>query len=274
MRNQSGFTLVEVMISMLIMAMLTVLVSSSIRTAVQNKKKLEAKMAREALLYDSLRLIKLDLERAFHYRDVFYEIENLAIKKLNNEKRKDETSGDTSQLQQRPPPVQLTHFIGNNNSMHFTALNHFRTKYNAQESDQMEVGYFVDSCEKPNGKGDTQCLWRRTNPQIDDKVDEDGPRVVVAHFVKEFSLLYHNDQEEDDWFKDWRSDRKGRPQHQKKFPDFVKIKLVIHDTDDKKDKPIEQAVVVRINFPNNVSPLQSQNQDGGLGQPQQRGNFQ
>ena len=256
MKNQ-GFTLVEVMISMFIMAMLTVLVSGSIRSAVQNKQKLEAKIAAETTLYDALRVIKLDVERAFNYQDVFFEIEQLALAQLEKEKDKNQ-QGQAQQTEQRLPPTKLTQFLGEENNMHFTALNHFRTKYNAPESDQMEVGYFLDSCDRPDGKGTTKCLWRRSNPQIDDQVDQDGAKVVVAHNVTEFKLQYRSDKEVDDWVKQWRSDNKGRNNHRKKFPHFVKIKLKINDEENKKAKPAEQTIVVQIAFPNNESHLEQQ----------------
>lgn len=274
MIKQKGFTLIEVMISMFIMAMLTVLVSQTVRTAVQNKRKLETRMESETILYDAIRVIKLDVERAFHYQDIFFEIENLALKQLEKEKSAKNPDGQRFAEEQRQPPIQLTHFLGEPDSMHFTALNHFRTKYNAQESDQMEVGYFVEGCERPDGEGQTQCLWRRSNPQIDDQVDQDGPKVVVAHNVTEFKLEYRSQREEDEWVKQWRSDNKGRTQHINKFPHFVKVSLAIEDTENKKSKKVEQTIVIQLAFPNNEPHMTAPNtqtnnqQNPNGGQPQ------
>ncbi|MEM7647466.1 MAG: type II secretion system protein GspJ [Pseudomonadota bacterium] len=256
--NSKGFTLIEVMISMFIMAMLTVLVSQSIRTAVQNKQKLEARIASETALYDALRVIKMDVERAFHYQDVFFEIENLALAQLEKDKQPNPNGPGAGNNQQRQPPVKLTQFLGEANSMHFTALNHFRTKYNAQESDQMEVGYYLDGCDHPSGEGSTQCLWRRSNPQIDDQVDQDGSKVIVTHHVTDFSLEYRNNKETGQYVKQWRSDNKGRADQRNTFPHFVKIKLIIEDKENKKAKKAEQTIVVAIAFPNNESFTQQQ----------------
>ncbi len=253
--SRRGFTLIEVMISMAIMAMLTVLVSQSIRSAVQNKKKLEARMAAETTLYDALRVMKLDIERAFNYQDVFFEIENIALQQLDAEKPKNQ-NGQTDQREQRPPPIKLTHFLGELSSVHFTALNHYRTKYNAPESDQMEVGYYVDSCERPDGEGTTKCLWRRTSPLIDDEVDQGGAKVVVAHNVTRFELAYRSDRENEEWIKQWRSDNKGRNDHRNNFPHFVKVDLEIEDEKSKKARAVQQSIVIQIAFPNNESHLQ------------------
>jgi len=257
--SQKGFTLIEVMISMAIMSFLTVLISTSIRTAVQNKKKLEAKLITVTTLYDTLRVIKLDVERAFHYQDVFYEIEQQALKQLATEKNKvknNNAAAGAPQAPPQPPPQKLTHFLGEPQRLDFTSLNHFRTKYNAQESNQVEVGYYVDSCKSQDGKGSSKCLWRRVSTQIDDKVDEDGAKVVVAEGVETFNLEYRSNKENDEWVKQWRSDRKGRPKHINRFPHFVKIELEI--SDQKKDKPkkAKETIVVKLDFPNNEPHLQ------------------
>lgn len=249
-----GFTLIEVMISMFIMAALTVLVSTTIRTAVQNKRKLEAHIESETRLYDALRVMKMDIERAFNYQDVFFEIERLAIMQLDSEKNKNK--GGNEDNESRLPPQKLTHFIGESASVHFTALNHFRTKYNAQESNQMEVGYFLDNCRSRKDDTSSQCLWRRASTLIDDNVEKDGTKVVLAENISQFKLSYRSNEENDEWQKSWRSDNKGRSEHRKKFPHLVKIDLAIGDDSNKKIKPVKQSIVVRVQFPNN-EPLLS-----------------
>lgn len=260
-----GFTLIEVMITMLIMATLTILISQSIRTAVKNKRNLEANIRAETMLYDTLRVLKLDIERAFNYTDYFFEIENLAIQQIEKEKKKNQGQAQV----QRQRPQKLTHFLGEKDSLHFTTLNHFRTKYNAQESDQMEVGYFVEGCNRMDGKGSTKCLWRRTSPQIDDNVEEGGSKIVIAEDVQTFELSYRSNREEDEWVDQWRSDNKGRPDHRNKFPHFVRIEIEIENKDSKKVKPAKQNIVTRVQFPNNdtiITPeraRQQQNQPQG-----------
>ena len=254
MKKSLGFTLIEVMISMFIMAILAVIVSQTIRSSVSNKQKIETRIKYQAMLYDALRVVKMDVERAFHYQDVFYEIEELAIKQLESEKNKG-GQGQEPVTQQRTPPPQLTQFLGEEKSVHFTSLNHFRTKYNAQESNQMEVGYYVDSCKARDGKGSTKCLWRRSSLMIDDKVDEDGNKVVVAEYVTKFNLKYRGDREDEEWVKQWRTDNKGRSDHRNRFPHQVMVELEIHDKETPRANAFDQTLVVNIQFPNNISHL-------------------
>lgn len=281
-----GFTLMEVLISMFIMSMLTILVSTTVRTAVQNKKKLEARMASENLLYDTLRVIRLDVERAFHYQDVFYEMEMMAMQQAQQQSQGQGGQGrQPGQPGQRaqpgapgqggmmggqpmpPPPPKLTQFLGESKSMHFTTLNHQRTRYGAQESDQMEVGYFVDSCQRRKGKGTTTCLWRRASTQIDDRVDEGGSRTVVAEAVQKFKLSYRSKQENDPWVDQWRSDPRGRPDHQNRFPHLVKVELEIGEKDNPDLRPMAMTMVTRVMFPNNEPMMTPQGQPGMGQQP-------
>ena len=258
MKNK-GFTLIEVIIAMMIMAMLTVLISRSIRSAIRNKDKLEAYIASETLLYDCLAILKQDIERAFHYRDIFFEMETKALKKLEAR-----TNPNRQSSEARKPPVKLTHFLGESDNLHFTTLNHFRTRYNAQESDQMEVGYYLENCKKQDGKGSSQCLWRRSSVQIDNQVERGGSHRVIAENITHFKLSYHSDREEDQWVDQWRSDGNGRGDQQNRFPNLVKIELKIEDKDNPKFRKAEQSVVVRIQFPNNPNPqnLQVENPSG------------
>ena len=262
MTKTRGFTLIEVMIAMTIMALLTVLISSAIRSATKNKRRLEARMESQTLLYDCLRIIKQDLEKAFHYQDVFFEMEKQALNRLDQERNK------TTKIQSHSSPEnqpQLTHFLGEEDNVHFTSLNHFRTRYNSQESNQMEVGYYLEKCKNRTGQGSSQCLWRRSSSLIDDRVDEGGTKVILAENISHFKLSYRDDGDNDDWLKRWRSDNRGREDHRNRFPSLVKIELKIGNKDNPKVKKMEQSIVTRIQFPNNkkllTPPLQNQNQN-------------
>ncbi|MCB0378836.1 MAG: prepilin-type N-terminal cleavage/methylation domain-containing protein [Bdellovibrionales bacterium] len=264
----NGFTLVEVLISMVIMSFLALVVATSIRTSVQNKQKIEARMRDQTRLYDALRVMKMDIERAFNYQDVFFEIENLAIQQLELEKQK--TGAPPSPP--RPAPPHLTHFLGEESSLHFTTLNHFRTRYNAKESDQIEVGYFLDGCTPPGSKTSTKCLWRRYSTVIDDRVDEGGKKIVVAPYVTKLRFSYRGNEENEEWKSQWRSDNKGRPDHQRKFPYQVKIEMEVHDSEDKSASKYTETMVVNVQFPNNEPYMQGQGNQQANQQGQGRRN--
>lgn len=273
MIKAKGFTLIEVIMAMFIMSALTVLVSGTIRSSVKNKQKLSNRIYVQSMLYDTLRIMKMDIEKAFNYRDVFYQIERQAIQKMNA--AKNNSQGNNNNNQQQPSglqlpkqPLRLTHFIGKQDSIHFTSLNHFRTNYNAQESNQMEVGYFVDNCTSRNSKQQTKCLWRRYQPNIDDEVDEGGEKSVIAEDISEFKISYRGDDfqkdKEPEWLDEWRSDNKGRPDHRDKFPHQVMINLKIEDNSKTGGTTLKETIVVNIHFPNN-EPFFENQQTGNTG---------
>ncbi len=262
MTKARGFTLIEVMIAMVIMSMLSILVSSAIRSAVRNKKSLEARLVSETMLYDSLKILKQDLEKAFHYQDVFFEIESQALSRMEEEQNR---AKHIKTRTKKVSPPQLTHFLGEPDHVHFTSLNHFRVRYNALESDQMEVGYYLEECKNRRGQGSSQCLWRRSSSFIDDRVEEGGASVVLVDNVSDFKLSYRDDGENDDWLDRWRSDNKGREDHRNRFPSLVKIELKIGNKDNPKVKTVEQSIVARIYFPNNKKLLDTKGLSQGRG---------
>lgn len=257
--GQTGFTLVELMIALFIMGSLMVLVSTSVRSSVKNKQKLSNRIAGQARLFDAIRLMKTDVSKAFHYQDFFYEIEKRAI---NNLKAAQNTSGKQGQSSQgravqpyRVPrrPRKLTHFLGETESVHFTSLNNFRTRYNSPESDQMEVGYFVDSCNAKKDRAPTRCLFRRTSPLLDDKVDEGGRKRVLLEHITEFKLEYKSNQENEEWNEQWRSDDRGRADHRNKFPHMLRMTIGTHDEGNKYAAKLKETIVMNVHFPNNQS---------------------
>ncbi|MCJ8276653.1 MAG: prepilin-type N-terminal cleavage/methylation domain-containing protein [Bdellovibrionales bacterium] len=271
-KSRLGFTMIEVMVAMFIMSTLAVMVSRTIRASVNNKQKIETKIRYQTQLYDALRVLKMDIERAFHYQDVFFQIEEAAIQQLESSKKNNQQGQNGpggNGAQPRQPPIKLTQFLGEENSLHFTSLNHFRTQYNAQESNQMEVGFYIDGCDARDGSGTTKCLWRRSSTVIDDRVDKDGKKVVVAEHVTNFKLAYRGDREEEDWVKLWRSDNKGRSEQRDKFPSQVKIDLEIKDDTNKKANAVKQTMVVNVIFPNNEQHLAPNN--GGNNNNNNRG---
>jgi len=220
------------------------------------------------LMFDSIRIIKRDVEKAFHHHDFIYQIEKNAIEEYNTELKKGAGRGSSQNQQQKPvrvpqPPPQLTVFIGEESQMNFTTLTNVRTQYNVQESHQMEVGYSVDSCSlRTNRNKLSRCLFRRTNPVIDDDVTEGGRRMALAEHVTEFSLAYRSNEEDAEWVDDWRSDENGRVQHRDKFPHLVRVTLEIHDKDKKGARRIRDQIVIPVHFPNNTRLFQKKNRSG------------
>lgn len=119
---------------------------------------------------------------------------------------------------------------GHEDRVDFTAFAHRRLKRNAHESDQCELSYFMARDPDVPGKMD---LVRREDPQIDLQPDKGGTVLVVAEDVAEFDLRYF-DPVTQQWTESWdtlqASGQFGR------LPSQVKVSLVLNHGPG--DKPI------------------------------------
>ncbi|MCB9073491.1 MAG: prepilin-type N-terminal cleavage/methylation domain-containing protein [Bdellovibrionaceae bacterium] len=261
-KNQKGFSLLEILIVMAIMGAIAVIASQAIRGGLQTKKKLDARLKTESMVFDALRLMATDIERAFHYQYALYEIDRSSVAAQQQGNNPNEAAGtpptqspNSNQAQPPPPPVQLTNFIGKESSVHFTTLNHYRTTANAQESNEVEVGYYLDDCKSyVTGKSST-CLWRRESIVVDNDVTRGGDATPLLENVSNFKLEYIGETpSEKDWKKEWLTDNNGTTNTQNRFPALVKIALTIEDKNNKDFAKFSQSIIASVRFTNNVDP--------------------
>jgi prepilin-type N-terminal cleavage/methylation domain-containing protein len=262
-KDRLGFTLLEVMIAVTILATLTLFAGTTIRSWIKMKVKIQKDIDRWSEVYNAVRSIERDVSLAFNYRDINAEVE----KKIKENQKK---SGSDSRDDDTPPPQafnpsagdgeetkKLTQFIGTNKDLHFSALNHVRKIINAKESDQSETGYFLKKCKsRANPEITSNCLWRRSSIIIDDDVTEGGTAVPLLENVSNFELQYYG-VEKDDWVNSWKSLGSGDALIEGKFPHAVKIKL---ETEREKKK-LAVETVISLRFPNNPKKKKSEGQN-------------
>lgn len=272
-----GFTLLEVMIALAIMAVLSLLTAQALKSGIENKNFVSSEIGRDARLADTLRILRADIAQAFHYQDIFC--------KMANEVNSTPTptpgpggapppavpagpigigtaSGAAPGSTPKPCPPDVTGFVGNENSLYFTALSNVRTIRDIQESDQAKIGYFLKSCRSSKNKGaSSQCLYRAITPILDEDVDKPGPETLLLENVEEFKLRYLGPKH-DDFVTSWKTGKNGDDSTRENFPYAVEITLTIHDKNNPKDRPATQTVLAPINFENNPKPKSEKTQDG------------
>lgn len=274
--KSSGFTLLEVMVALAIMAVLSLMTTQAIRAGLANKTLVASEIDREAKLTDALRIIRSDIAAAFHYQDVFCKMENeinappASTPAPGAPPANPPPFGAPASATPKPCPPNYTGFIGNSDSLYFTTLSHVRTIRNAQESDQAKVGYFLRSCRPVvsganNNKAASQCLFRASSPVLDSEIDQPGPSTLLVENVEEFKLRYLG-PEHQDFVDTWRTGRDGDDVTKDKFPYAVEITLTLHDKNDPKDRPATQTILAPLWFENNPkkspSPSPGQNPNG------------
>ncbi len=264
LKESRGFTLIEVILSMTILASMMILVSISISRASRAKIKIQSEVEAVSALRDSMRMIRSDINQAYNHYDYELEITEQAQKK---------TPGPVVPGQALPPPAPstppkptqrkspATRFVGEENKIDFVTMNNGRITANDIQADFIEVGYFLKSCQSylgDGGRGEAakkkqgQCLFRRTQKIIDLDVTKGGVETMMIDDVTEFSLKYLIEGKLD-WVKEWKAE-KARSNI---FPDAVEVTLGIEKETDGKIKKYSIQYVVPIHFPNNVKATSS-----------------
>ncbi len=256
--NSKGFTLIEVIIAVMILATISALTAGSISNALRDKKRIQNNVDRLSTIRSAYKVVERDIQMAFHFRDINEEVLREVEKARKKKKKKGaQQPGDPTDTVEELE--NLTKFIGEENQIHFTSLNHQRVYSGRSEGDQQEVGYYVADC-RTLGKPDesSKCLWRRASPYIDEKTEEGGQARVLVEKVTEFKLRYYS-SEDDEYVSVWKSDDSGDARTKDKFPDAVEVTLEIEAIQKRKDRIVS---LVPIRFPNNT-PKENESETGG-----------
>lgn len=253
LHSRSGFTLLEVILSITILSTLAVLSTQTISRALKARAKIQAEVDDVGALRDSARMIRADLNLAFHHRDFEQETLDLATKP----KAPTTTSGPLP-----PPPPQpvkreaqridpTTDFVGSDTEMDFVTLNSGRLTTANVQADFVEVGYSLKPCNNLSTGTSSKCLFRRTQNVIDDDVKTGGNEIVMLENVTEFKLRFIGDTKQD-WVSAWNSTSKSSDGGTKgRFPDAVEVSLSVEREIEKKTRSYSLQLVIPIHFPNN-----------------------
>ncbi|MEZ0391520.1 MAG: type II secretion system protein GspJ [Pseudobdellovibrionaceae bacterium] len=274
MKASRGFTLLEMMIVLVIMATLSVLSSQALQQAIKNKAKLQQQTDDLSQVRDTLKVMERDINLAFHYTDLEMELREV-IKKKRTEISKTTT---TTQPGTAPPPPggtaapiynpndpndplnlksenridPTTHFVGQDNKMYFVTLNASRLAEGSRQADFLKVGYELQSCRRPGSEqASNSCLVRKTSEIVEGDVTKISEGVALLTDVTEFKLRYFGKGKQD-WISDWNSTQ-GDGGTKDRYPDAVEISLTVEKGASDKKKKISMQLIVPIRFANNIA---------------------
>ncbi len=253
-RKDMGFTLIEVILAITILSTLTVLTTQSLSRALKAKVKIQNEVDDVSALRDTMRMIRTDLNLAFHHRDFEKELQDLVNKPATS-------APGVPQVPQQPiaPLVArenkrfdpVTHFSGESDQVHFVTMNNGRTTANANQADFIEVGYAVKGCRNlTDASKSSQCLYRRTQLVIDEDVAVGGTESVLLENITEFKVRYIGEGKQD-WVSTWNTKNSSDAATRLRFPEVVEISLAIEREVDKKKRNYSMQYAVPIHFPNN-----------------------
>lgn len=204
--NQKGFTLIEVVIAVGILAVMMMMVSSTLSNVLKLKSRAERRAEVRHVLYVAMGKITDDLGMAF--------------------------MADTTL--QGKDSYYLTSFSGEENKMNFTTMSNLHFVKNAKDTDQVRVVY--ELIKNENGGTD---LARRQTDHLVPNPDKGGQRYLLIPNVKTFELQYY-DSNKKEWEQKWDTDSissAGR------LPQMVKVKIEISDQEDEDNEDSARSYV-------------------------------
>lgn len=212
---QQGITLMEVMLSVAIIAMMSTMIWAGFAQINKSKKIVEASLDRYHQVIIAFEKITSDLSMAH------------LSKNLSPQK-----SSITSQQG----------FIGRNSDpdeLHFTTFSHMRRFLDAKEGDRCEVSYTV---EQDREEPEILNLVRRESTYVDDDTTTGGKKTILLRDIVDFNLEYY-DITMDKWEKEW--DTTQATGMQGRLPYQIRIYIVIHD---EKGEEVEFATQVPLDI--------------------------
>ncbi len=290
LKNSKGFTLLELIIAISLMAVLSITTTQILRSTTTKTKKITSGLEELNRLRSVLSIMRADFLKAINHRDINIFLYNQAQKervasydkrlsewvvKINKaEKRtppltlttltpQDKTKAE-KELGKKPQPVPdrkeliVTQFIGDKEKVYFTTASGFRFRKENKISELMEVGYYIKSCRsKRYEEQEFDCLWRAVSYNLDGEVTDDLEGSVILENVKEFELEYlgySQTEGEVEWLENWDSRNTLDQRFGERFPQGVRLKLkaeFVKSRDGKRKRSRSITGFFPVAFPNN-----------------------
>jgi len=213
MTRLMGFTLLEVMIAVAVLAMIGGVTWKSFDGAYDLKRRVESAEDRDQTVRAALSRMAREISMTFlseHY--------------------------DRKRFRERPTFFKLKDGRGEANLM-VSSFAHERLHVDAKESDQAVFEYKLDRDE--DGK---LSLFRRVKPQFDEEPERGGEKAVLADDVLKFTVEAW-DPKEREWREEWDSNSPQRTGGAL-IPPRVRIALTIKDEQGKEKTWSTQARIV------------------------------
>jgi general secretion pathway protein J len=179
----SGFTVVEVLVSVAILASITAVMWSSISAMFRTRDSAERSNERVQMVRIAVNRMVQEISGAY-----------MAGPEYGGEdipgEEGQEVEGETESTFQEP--VQFG-FVGRSDTLHFTSFSHMRTIEGERNSRHAEIGYFLRDRSIEDDDGETrsvQSLMRREDTTLDDDIQRGGTIYVTLPEVEELSFEY------------------------------------------------------------------------------------
>lgn len=207
---RSGFTLIELMVSITVLVTIMAVAWGSYSTVLSRQEQAQQETDRIHAVEQTMRRMIRELSMSFvtpHDEDA---------------------EGQMFEVRYR------TVFQGERDEIHFTTLSHQRMFRDDKVGDQAEVSYRVASVTNLEGRS-VRAIIRRMDAPIDEQPDEGGVEMVMLEDIKSFELEYWDDEKaasaagSDAWVNDWDY---TKTDYLNRLPSRIRVKLEIEHPND------------------------------------------
>jgi general secretion pathway protein J len=217
-RHLAGMTLVEAMVSIAILAIVSVTVFGGFEQTMRNKARIEEQGDRAHVIRVAMERMCREIQSAFVSLDVNISPQLASMRTIFHGRRE-----------------------GHGSRLDFTSFSHRRLYRDAHESDQNELGYFLAEHRDEETRQTHRVLVRRESRRIDEDPETGGQQMILVDEVREFELRYL-DPSTTQWVDGW--DSQGTEMN--RLPTQVRIRLVVPSL---LDHDHDEVYATRVNVP-------------------------
>jgi prepilin-type N-terminal cleavage/methylation domain-containing protein len=230
--NNAGFTLVEVLIAVAILASLTALMWASIANMFSTRDAIEKRTDRYHQVRVTMNRMAKEIASAYVAGPEFGGEEIPGEETFGVGADGEQSEEEAMMAAQGQEPSQFG-MIGRDDELHFTGFSHVRTMPREKASQHAEIGYFIRS--ERNEEGDlVDMLMRREDVSADDDLTKGGviykmlPEVESIEFEfwdpGKVELGTFEEIAQGRWVKEWDTTRR---EYGGRLPTRVKIRLTL-----------------------------------------------
>lgn len=205
MFRKSGMTLIEIMISIAILAAIMVFAWGSFALSASKQERMQEINERLHGVEQAVNRIVRDMSMAF-----------MTVH-----------GNDKSQTEER----YKTGFVGTTDRVDFTSMGYVRMFRNEKVGDQSEISYFIKDMNNDEGES-VSYLVRREQAPINDDFTRGGTIIPLLDHVQSFKLQYWDDSKadrtvgSDGWIDEWDTETTA---YENRLPSRVRIEIEIDD---------------------------------------------